>query len=296
VQTLSEIRQLLAAAGRGPRTERGQHFLIDGNLMRKLLELADLGGSETVLEVGAGTGSLTEELLQRARRVVAVELDAGLARILQDRLGAAEGLAVVRGDALAGKHVLSPAVVEAVAGAEELHLVANLPYSAAVPIIMNCLFATWRAVHGRGGPRFDRLTFTVQRELADRLTSPPGPAAYGPASVIVALLARATVGSAVPPQAFWPRPRVHSQMLRLDFDAASAGRLRDADVLAAVLAGAFGQRRKQLRSAVRVKGFRLPAAEFLSAVAGAGIDPACRAQEVSPEGFVAVANALSCNG
>lgn len=299
MQTLSEIREILSAAGRRPRRSLGQNFLIDAKLMGKLLELADLRGGETVLEVGPATGSLTEELIARAGFVVAVEVDRSLAEILRRRVGGAKNLVILNRSVLAGKHKIAPAVLDALSGAGRVQLVANLPYNIAVPLIMNCLILSWRSVRrgGQDAPApavcFDRLTFTIQQELADRLTSGPGSKAYGPVSVITALLSRAETGRAAPPEAFWPRPKVDSRMLRLDFDANLAGRLLDADVLSAVLSATFGHRRKMISAVVKQKPPPFPPERFLSALSEVGIDPSVRPEQVSPQEFLTVANALS---
>ncbi|KPK84190.1 MAG: hypothetical protein AMJ81_06270 [Phycisphaerae bacterium SM23_33] len=300
MQKLSEIKQLLARAGHRPRRGLGQSFLIDPNLMNKLVSLAGLTGGETVLEVGAATGSLTEELLGRARRVVAVEMDKALAEILGRRLSQRENLTILNRDALAGKHALAAEVLAALAPDRSVHLVANLPFSVAVPVIINCLLRSWQAVkagraaEGSAQVRFDTLTFTVQKELADRLTAGVGEAAYGRVSVIVALLSRVQAGKVMPPEAFWPRPKVHSQMVRLDFDAAAAARLADAASLCAVLSATFGLRRKQVAAAARSRSFPFPREQFLAALASAGIDAGRRPQEVAPGGFLALANLLAC--
>ncbi len=293
MQNLSEIRELLARAGHNPRRALGQHFLIDGNLMRKLLELAELTGQQTVLEVGPATGSLTEELLARTADVVAVEMDAALAEVLRQRLGECGRLSVLNCDVLAGKHALAPQVLRALRGADPLHLVSNLPYNVAVPLVLNCLLLSWRSL-GEGGEDvcFQRLTFTVQRELVERLTAEGGKD-YGPASVIVALLARATPGRMIPPESFWPRPKVHSQMLRLDFDPVRAAALADAAMLSAVLSATFEQRRKKIGATARRKNLPFPAERFWGALGAAEIDPSLRPEQVGPEGYLCMANALS---
>ena len=265
--------------------------------MAKLVELAQPAG-QFVVEVGAATGSLTEELLPLAGGVLAVEMDSTLADILRRRLGGRDDLTVLECDFLAGKHAIAPAVVDALPGGG-VGLVSNLPYNVAVPVIINCLLASWRAVKQAGAVRFDRLTFTVQRELAGRLTAPPGSTAYGPAAVWVALLAEVTEGRSVPPQAFWPRPKVNSQMLRLDFDAAAAGKLHDAELLSAALAATFRHRRKRISTTCRTRGFPFAADVFVESMVEAGVDPASRPHQVGPDGFRTIANVLSrrhCRG
>jgi 16S rRNA (adenine1518-N6/adenine1519-N6)-dimethyltransferase len=306
MQTLSEIRRMLADARLAPHRTLGQNFLIDANLMAKLLDLAELADDDALLEVGAGTGSLTEELLQRARRVVAVEIDRGLFRLLSRRLGGREDLQLIHGDVLAGKRAISPAVLEAVR--PRARLVANLPYSIATPLVTQCLVCSWRAAAGaaaaEGGGEgsgaaaaaeavlFDRLTFTVQQEVAERFAASPGSKTYGPVSVVVALLGRLRLGSAVPASAFYPRPRVAGRFVRIDFDAGRAARLRSVDTLQTVLALAFAQRRKQIGSILRRRDAPLPAAALAAALQAAGIDRTARAETVAPEQYLALADAL----
>ena len=294
MQTLSEIREILSADGLRPRRRLGQNFLVDANLMGKLLELADVRGTDTVLEVGPATGSLTEELVTRADKVVAVEADVGLTGVLRRRLGGVEKIIILNRDVLAGKHKIAPEVLGALSEAGQVQLVANLPYNIAVPLIMNCLVLSWKAICGAISPIcFTRLTFTVQREVAERLLADPGSKAYGPASVLVALLTRATAGRVIPPEAFWPRPKVHSQMLRLDFDAEAAERLIDIEVLSSVLSATFGHRRKKITSAAKRTDLPFSSRDFLWSLDKAGINPSVRPEQVGPSEFLTVANALS---
>ena len=290
MQTLTEIRRLLAAASLKPQKRFGQSFLVDGNLMGKLLELAEAARGQTVLEVGPGTGSLTEELLDRGARVVAVEIDRGLCRLLRRRLGGRERFTLIAGDVLAGKHEISPAVVEAVGPTP--HLVSNLPYSIATPLLAECLLLSWRSLAGRGDCLVQQLTFTVQQEVADRLTAAPGSGAYGPVSVLAGLLATVHVGPAVPARAFYPPPRVGSRILRMDFRPDRAVQLTGGDALMATLSLAFGQRRKQIRSILRRKEAPFPSDALARALAAAHVEPTCRAEQVTPEQYLVMANAL----
>jgi 16S rRNA (adenine1518-N6/adenine1519-N6)-dimethyltransferase len=306
MQTQTEIRRLLSEAGLAPNKALGQNFLIDGNLMGRLLELADVQPADTVLEVGPGTGSLTEELARRARSVVAVELDRGLHALLRGRLADRANVTLLHEDILAGKHAIRPAVLEA--AGERAVLVSNVPYRVATPLVAECLLMSWRCAAGAEGTppranaektpatRFDRLTFTVQREVADRMSARPGEEAYGPLSVIVALLGRLTLGPLVPASAFWPPPKVASRILRIDFDAPRAARLADAEALTSLLAAAFAQRRKQLASLLRRKAGPFAPARLAAAFQRAGVDLALRAERVGPEQFLSLAGALVTSG
>ncbi len=341
MQTLQEIRELLEAFGLAPQKRFGQNFLIDQNLLFKLLELAEVDAGRTVLEVGPGTGSLTEELLARAGKVVAVEIDSGMNRLLQERfLGKqtalfqsrlAGNLVLLHRDILVGKHALAGEVVEARGPSADL--VSNLPYNIATPLVAQCLVSSWEAVREerdsgfaptvvrRDGirdsgkklqedsssclpetrnpnpesrfVRFNRLTFTVQQEVADRMVAPHGSWEYGPVSVIVALLGKARFGHAVPNTAFWPKPQVASRMVRIDFDADRARLLADVRALKAVVALAFGQRRKQIGSVIHRKNAAFVAEDFSRALDAAGIPRTVRAEQIAPEQFLSAANALA---
>lgn len=274
-QTLSEIRGLLAAAGLAPQHRLGQNFLVDLNLMRKLVDAAELDSRDTVLEVGPGTGSLTELLLVRGVRVVAVELDHGLCRVLRERLGAERRFTLIEGDALSSKHAVNPEVRArlrgALCGAEHggrLKLVANLPYQVATPLLIDLLCDELP---------FACLCATIQKEVADRLVAPCRSEAYGPASVVVQVTARVETIAALPPEAFWPRPQVHSSMLRLMPRTDTRARVGDPAAFARFVAGSFQQRRKVLRSVLRA---RVAKPEGL--LESLGISATARAEELTP--------------
>ena len=136
-QTKRQIQDLLAAAGSEPRHRFGQNFMIDQNLVRIVADAGEISPDDVVIEVGPGTGTLTEELLARAGRVIAVEIDRDLAVMLRERFGSNEKFQLIEGDALAGKHELNPKLVDL----KRAKLVANLPYNIASPLVIELLIA-----------------------------------------------------------------------------------------------------------------------------------------------------------
>ena len=266
-QSKHQIEALLAEAGSHPRHRFGQNFMIDQNLVRLVAEAGDLSPADVAIEVGPGTGTLTEELLARAGRVVAVEIDRDLAGLLRGRFTDRPNFSLVEGDALAGKHELNAdllATVRAAAGdGRPAKLVANLPYNIASPLVIELLAA------GAG-----LLAFTVQKEVAQRLKAGAGEDDYGPLSVMVQMLGRVEVLRTLPPQAFWPAPKIESALVRVRRDDRLGGR-----------AGAFGRfvhrvfsfRRKTLRNALAQAGFGAAAA-----LAATGLDGQQRPEMLTP--------------
>ena len=295
MQTLKQIREILAAAGLAPQHALGQCFLIDQNLLAKVVQIADVAPGATVVEIGPGTGTLTEELLARAGRVVAVELDRGLGQVLADRYADQAALTLIRGDALAGKHALNGQVLSAAGPVADL--VSNLPYNIATPVVALCLSQSWKTrIAGEEGTFFPRLTFTVQREVADRFVCEPGSRAYGPVSVLVATLASATLGPVVPPTAFWPKPKVDSRIVRLDFDEAKAGKLASLAALEGVLGLLFAQRRKQVGALARHTEKRGVLYGLVDALTAEGVELSLRAEQIGPDLWVRLANRLAAQG
>ncbi len=312
-QTKTEIQAILAAAGIRPLKRFGQHFLIDGNLMGKLVAAAELTAADVVLEVGPGTGSLTEALVQQCGHVVAVEIDRTLHRVCRDRVRPADKLTMIQGDVLERKTAVAVEVREALHARQRAHggrllLVANLPYQVATPLVLDLLV---------GQPRFDRLCFTVQAEVADRFVSAPGSRDYGPISVLAQAVAVCERIARVPPPAFWPRPKVDSAMLRMDpvppdvrspvcrpACSAEVDRLGlrhpDTDgagfrhgVLAGLVHACFNHRRKTLKWSLR---HLLNDAALAAVIADGRWDPALRPECLSPTEWIALAELLSSAG
>ncbi len=277
-QTKSRIQALLAAAGAAPRHRFGQNFMIDGNLVRLVADTGELSAADLAIEVGPGTGTLTEELLSRAARVVAVEIDRDLAGLLRQTFAAEPRLDVIESDALAGKHAINAILLDriAIARADGLHvkLVANLPYNIASPLVIELLIAG-----------ADLLAFTVQREVAQRMAADPAADAYGPLSVMVQLLGQVEILRTLPASAFWPAPKIESALVRirrhdrLGPHAVAVGRIVHA---------LFAARRKTLRKALSIAG--LDPAAILSAT---GLDPAARPEVLTPNDFLAIHRAVA---
>ncbi len=232
MQTISEIRALLAERGLRPKSRFGQNFLHDKNQLAKLVAAAGVTPGDVVLEIGPGTGTLTETLLDAGAEVVACEIDEDLSRIIEDRFG--PRVTLVRGDCLARQRRLADAVVAALAG-RPFRLVANLPYNVASPLMATLLL---------GHPACTGQFVTIQREVADRLTGAVGTKAYGPLGIIVQTLATVRRIATVKPASFWPAPKVTSAMVAI-VPRAEVG-LDDPADFARFVHELFGTRRKQL--------------------------------------------------
>jgi 16S rRNA (adenine1518-N6/adenine1519-N6)-dimethyltransferase len=267
-QSKHQIAALLAEAGSQPRHRFGQNFMIDQNLVRLVAEAGMLSRDDLVVEVGPGTGTLTEELLDRAGQVVAVEIDRDLAAMLRTRLASRENFTLIEGDALAGKHELDAELLALLRAAGQANrsrkLVANLPYNIASPLIIELLIAG-----------VDLLAFTVQKEVAERLRAPAGGEEYGALSVMVQMLAAVELLRTLPPQAFWPAPRIDSALVRLtrrDRLGAKAGEF------STFVHSLFSFRRKMLRKALAQAGY--DAEKLLTQT---GLEGHRRPEEFSPE-------------
>lgn len=269
-QTKHEIQALLAEAGSQPRHRFGQNFMIDQNLVRLVADAGQVEGGDLVVEVGPGTGTLTEELLAHGAEVVAVEIDRDLAGMLRTRFAGSGRFRLIEGDALAGKHELNGELLQVVRDARShskpTKLVANLPYNIASPLIIELLVAG-----------MDLLAFTVQKEVADRLRAEAGSEEYGALTVMAQLLSRVEVLRTLPPQAFWPAPKIESALVRMVREDRLGGQ---AAAFGQFMQQLFSARRKTLRKSLGQGGYDAEAA-----LAEAQIDPKLRPEDLTPEQF-----------
>jgi 16S rRNA (adenine1518-N6/adenine1519-N6)-dimethyltransferase len=268
VAALPPLRQVIAAAGLRADRALGQNFLLDLNLLDRIVRDMPLAPGDRVLEVGPGPGGLTRALLKAGARVVAIERDGRAIPVLEALARAADDrLTIIEGDALRIDG-------EAVAG-EGAHIAANLPYNIATPLL-----AGWLTT-ARWPPWWRSATLMFQREVAERIVARPGTPAYGRLSVLVAFRADARITLRLPARAFTPAPKVESAVVQL------LPRAPLVDVPAAVLealtAAAFGQRRKMLRQSLK------PVLPHLEAL---GIDPSRRPEALTPLEFAQLAGAI----
>jgi len=286
-QTTAYLKALFGQVGFGIDASKGQNFLVDLNLVDVIVREAGIGPRDVVLEVGSGTGVLTERLAAVAGRVVTAEIDPRLAQLARDRLIEADNVELVEGDALASKHVMAPALLEAVDAAlaassgGALRLVANLPYCVATPVISNLLAL----------PRpFTSATVTVQREMAERMAARAGDSSYNALSVWIGSQADAEIVRILPPSVFWPRPKVESAIVRIVVDAARRSTITDPGRFHGFIRDLFCHRRKLLRGVlVRIAGGKRESGvregvDGLFATLGLGAD--ARAEEIPPAGLV----------
>ena len=286
-QTTAYLKDLFTQVGFTIDARRGQNFLVDLNLLDLLARTAAPGPDDVVLEVGTGTGALTERLAATAGHVVTCEIDPRLAQLARDRLVDRDNVELVEGDVLARKHRLAPAVLDAVAAARAARpggrflLAANIPYCVATPVISNLLAL----------PRpFDVAVVTVQRELGERMTAAAGTSNYNALSVWVGSQCRGEIVRILPPSVFWPRPKVESAIVRLDLEPGRRAAIADLERFHAFVREVFCHRRKLLRGVLlRIAGGR-QAETARAAVAGLfaahGLAPDARAEQLSPEAFV----------
>ena len=256
-----------------PRKRLGQHFLVDRAVLERIADALAPTADDVVIEIGPGRGALTDLLVRRAKRVVAIELDRDLVPYLRDRYRDAGNVEVIERD------VLEVNLAD-VAGPRFL-LAGNVPYYITTPILF----------HALENPRPERAVYLVQREVAERIAAPPGSRTYGALSVNVQAVARAELVGRVPPGAFRPPPSVDSAVVRLtprpdpvvDESLESDFRLLVQD--------AFGLRRKQMRRVVRTVG-KLDVERAERVLETAGIDPECRPETLSPEDFARLLRAI----
>ena len=257
----------------------GQNFLVDSHVLDKIIDAADVGAEDFVLEVGPGIGTLTEALAEKAWKVVAVEIDQRLIPILTDNLSEYSNVEIVNGDIL---KVDIRKMLEEEAEGHPVKVVANLPYYITTPIIME-LLEQHLAV--------DSITVMIQKEVAERMQAGPGTKDYGALSLAVQYYSKPYYAANVPPNSFIPRPKVGSAVIRLDVYETSPVSVKDEKLLFRVIKAAFGQRRKMLTNALSSDA-GITKEQAADAIEKAGFAPTVRGEELSLSEFAHLADAL----
>ena len=290
LSTKRQLADLFRYLGIRATRRLGQHFLIDPNLLDFIVRAGEVGPDDLVLDIGCGTGLLTAHLADAAGRVIGIEVDRRLFAICSRYLEARENVELICGDALASKHRLAPALVDAAqrevaTGAwHSLRVVSNLPYCIATLLVPNLL---------ESGLAIAAIVATVQKEVADRLVAGPGCRQYGSLSVVVQVQASAAVLRPVPPAVFWPRPQVDSAIVRLLPEPGRLQAVRDYPAFVTLVRAAFTHRRKRLANALAACGVVRDRTAIEAALAHCGISPGDRAEHVAVGQYVELANTLA---
>lgn len=260
----------LTEAGLSPRRALGQNFVVDPNTVRRIARLSGVQRGDNVIEIGAGLGSLTLALADSGANITAVEVDHALVPLLRDNVSHLPNVTVVEGDAMKIDW-------STVLGARDnWHLVANLPYNVATPLVADVLDDVTQIEH---------LFVMVQREVGERFAAKPRTEAYGAVSVKIAYWGRAEVVGVVPPTVFLPRPKVDSALVSITRHAEPlATDINESEFFALVKQG-FAKRRKMLRGAL---AGTVSAEQF----AGANIPPTSRAEELDVFDWIRLYRAL----
>lgn len=250
----------------------GQNFLVDPNIVRKIVALAELSPGDIVLEIGPGRGFLTEALCRAAGHVTAIEVDPRLHTFLSEQAAHLPNMTLLLGDALTCpiEHLPVGTIV-----------VANLPYYISTPLLFRLLSQ---------GNRFARMVLMLQNEVADRLIAKPGTSDYGVLSVMAQYSAHISKAFKVSPQCFRPRPEVDSAVVLLRAREPEARRLEEEQRVTALVRAAFAHRRKTLVNSLKNEGYDSRQVE--TALTRLGLSPALRAETLTLEQFLELAHLM----
>ena len=278
---MTSPRELLAGWNIRAKKKLGQVFLADKNIAAMIVARAGIGPRDIVLEIGAGLGALTLPLAQAAGRIYAVEKDAQLARLLSTEL-AVHGVANVT---IVCKDFLQldlPAVARK--HPAPLLVMGNLPYNVSSQILV-------KLIHGRA--LISRAVLMFQKELAQRLTARPGGKDYGRLTVMLQYCAQIKSVAVVAASAFFPKPKIDSEVLEIDFFPQTRLLHPDEQFLFTVIKAAFGRRRKTIKNSLVGAGLDIARNMVLEALAEAGIDPLRRAETLNVAEYVTLSNSLA---
>lgn len=290
MQTKQQIEQLLAMAGVRPNKRLGQHFLIDLNIIKLFVDHCKITKNDIVLEVGPGTGSLTEELVERAGFLVAVEYDKVLANILTKRLGSKENIKIINSDILKNQNAICQQAIDAVNQARQQFsgkfiLAANLPYDISSPLMINLITGSLCA---------DEMFVTVQKEVALRMTAACNDPLYGSLGIFMGAAGAAKIFHKLGTLVFYPPPAVESAMVEFVRDKDKIGNIHNMKVFKDVVGLFMQHRRKMLRACTKyAPDYLSDKADWEAVFSASQIEPTNRPENLSPTDFVNLSNSLS---
>ena len=254
----------------------GQNFLIDDSVLSDIVNGAEVNEEDFVIEIGPGVGTLTAQLLNAAKKVVAIELDNDLIPILEGELGAHPNFTLIHNDAL------KVDLDEVMGDEKSVKLVANLPYYVTTPIIVKLL---------KNKYNFKSLTIMIQKEVAERMAAEPNCKDYGSLSLLVQYYCKTKIIRKVPPTCFIPRPKVDSIVIRLDRLDEPAVEVKDENLMFEIIRNAFNMRRKTLWNCTKFLGLSKEDTE--RAFENANIDCKRRGETLTLEEFAALSDAFT---
>lgn len=289
--TRSGIREMSQRHGFRRSDSLGQNFLVDKNIIEKIVESAELDKNSLVIEIGPGMGALTESLVEIAGKVVAIEIDTHLIPLLEESLGKNENLEIINQDVL--KADISEIIKseksrwnEAGRTIERVAILGNLPYYITTPIIMGIL---------EKEVEMDTMVIMMQKEVAERIVAKPGSKTYGALSIACQFYCETRYVTTVPRTVFQPVPKVDSAVLRLDRRKELPWDVRDRGFFFRVVRAGFNQRRKTILNSISTLE-EIDKAELQDVLLGLEIDPKRRAETLSIEDFAKLANIIGRKG
>lgn len=253
----------------------GQNFLIDSTVLEDIVQGAEIGADDFVIEIGPGVGTLTREMLMKAKHVCSIELDADLIPILQEELKAFDNFTLINKDALKVNYN------ELIGEEKSVKLVANLPYYVTTPIIIKLLTE---------GYPFKSLTIMIQKEVAERIDADPGNKDYGSLSLLVQYYCSTRIIRKVGPTSFIPQPKVDSMVITLERYSEPRVKVKDEKLFFDIIRDSFNMRRKTLSNAIQ--SGKLSKENLMKAFEMAGIDPKRRGETLSIEEFASLADSI----
>lgn len=253
----------------------GQNFLVDDSVLTDIVDGAEVNNEDFVIEIGPGVGTLTSQLLMKAKKVTAIELDSDLIPILEKELGDNQNFNLIHKDAL------KVDFNELIGDERSVKLVANLPYYVTTPIILKLL---------KDGYKFKSLTIMIQKEVAERINAEPDCKAYGAISVLVQYYCNTSIIRSVSPASFIPRPKVDSIVIKLDRLDKPRVETKDVKLMFELVRAGFNMRRKTLWNAT--KTLKVNKEKLEEAFEKSGIDPKRRAETLTVQEFATLADCI----